>query len=135
MKALDTNVLARLLLADDAVQFERAKALLSQNEMFTAPSSVMLELVWVLETYELKALEIETALQALLTLPNFQPAHAAELRQALSWYGRGMDFADALHLAMSDASEQMLTFDKSFVKTAQREGLMTNGRNWVAEVT
>jgi len=45
MKALDTNVLARLLLQDDAAQFKRAKALLGSGQVFTAPVTVMLELV------------------------------------------------------------------------------------------
>jgi predicted nucleic-acid-binding protein len=48
MKALDTNVLARLLLKDDVLQFKKARALLASNEYFTAPVTVMLELVWVL---------------------------------------------------------------------------------------
>ena len=31
MKALDTNVLARLLLKDDVLQFKKARALLASN--------------------------------------------------------------------------------------------------------
>ena len=42
MKALDTNVLARLLLQDDAAQFARAKTLLNSAQVFTAPVTVML---------------------------------------------------------------------------------------------
>ncbi len=45
MIALDTNVLARLLLQDDANQFDRARALLASNQQFTAPVTVLLELV------------------------------------------------------------------------------------------
>ena len=45
-------MLARLLLQDDAAQFKRAKALLGSGQMFTAPLTVMLELVWVLESNE-----------------------------------------------------------------------------------
>ena len=45
MKALDTNVLARLLFQDDAAQFTRAKALLNSAHVFTAPVTLMLELV------------------------------------------------------------------------------------------
>ena len=49
MIALDTNVLARFLLKDDAVQHRAAAALLAGAQEFTAPPTVLLELVWVLE--------------------------------------------------------------------------------------
>jgi predicted nucleic acid-binding protein len=42
--ALDTNVLARLLLRDDAAQYKRARALLASDQQFTAPVTVLLEL-------------------------------------------------------------------------------------------
>ena len=49
MIALDTNVLARYLLNDDAAQAEAAEALLSSGERFFVPLTVWLDLVWVLE--------------------------------------------------------------------------------------
>ena len=48
MIALDTNLLARLMLHDDAAQFKKVKALFQTRQIFTAPVTVMLELVWVL---------------------------------------------------------------------------------------
>jgi predicted nucleic-acid-binding protein len=134
MKALDTNVLVRLLLADDPKQLEQVQALLSQKQMFTAPVSVMLELVWVLEGRDFDAVQIGAAVDHLLALPNFKPDHLAELRQALTWYSKGMDFADAVHLALSAQAKQLLTFDKAFIKIAKREGLSEAGVPWVAEV-
>jgi predicted nucleic-acid-binding protein len=128
------NVLARLLLADDAAQLARVKALMAQKQIFTAPISVMLELVWVLEAHDFDEREIVEAFNQLLALSNFKPANLAELRQALSWYSKGMDFADAVHLAMSDNAEQILTFDKAFIKVGKREGLREAGVDWVAEV-
>ena len=50
MMALDTNILARLLLKDDAVQFKQARELLSRPDIYTAPPTVILELVRVLES-------------------------------------------------------------------------------------
>ena len=134
MKALDTNVLVRLLLADDPKQLEQVQALLSQKQIYTAPISVMLELVWVLEGQDFDVLQIGAAFNRLLALPNFKPTHLAELRQALTWYGKGMDFADAVHLALSTEAKQLLTFDKTFIKIAKREGLSEAGVAWVAEV-
>lgn len=124
MKTLDTHVLARLLLADDAGQLARAKALLAQRQLFTAPATVMLELVWVLEANDCSPKEIQRGLNLLLALPNFHPQNADALRQALAWFAKGMDFADALHLAFCNAQEQLLTFDKRFIKLAAREGLV-----------
>lgn len=122
MIALDTNVLARLLLRDDARQHERALQLLGAAETFTAPATVMLELVWVLEANDCSVPDIVQGLELLLGLPNFQPSHPEALRRALALYVHGMDFADALHLCLSGASVQLTTFDKSFVKLAKRLG-------------
>lgn len=118
MVALDTNILARLLLADDAKQFAQARALLALNREFTAPITVMLELVWVLETYELSSAEISEALNKLLALPNFKPAHEAQLREVLSLYSQGMDFADALHWRLSAGEELFVTMDRKMVSKA-----------------
>ncbi len=134
MKALDTNVLVRLLLADDAAQLAQVKRLLSQTQQFTSPITVMQELVWVLEAHDYSAAQVQRGMGLLLSLPNFKPAHLAELQLALEWYGKGMDFADALHLALRGASSQLLTFDKAFIKLGKKQGLTTRGVDWVAGV-
>lgn len=120
MIALDTNVLARLLLQDDPNQFERAKTLLATPQQFTAPVSVLLELVWVLESNDCTPAEIQRGVGLLLGLPNFKPPQASAVRLALNAYAQGMDFADALHLALSQGEEALITFDKAFVKKASK---------------
>lgn len=120
MIALDTNVLARLLLADDAAQLARVKALFGKKQTYTAPITVMLELAWVLEANDCTPPEIEHGINLMLGLANFQPANAQELKQALAWYADGLDFADALHLALSQDEKQLMTFDKKFVKMAKK---------------
>ncbi len=45
MIALDTNILARFLLNDDPAQFKQAKDLLVRPAIYTAPPTVLLELV------------------------------------------------------------------------------------------
>ena len=122
MIALDTNILARLLLADDAAQLARVKTLLGKKQSYTAPITVMLELVWVLEANDCTPLEIERGINLLLGLANFQPGNPQELKQALAWYANGLDFADALHLALSHDAKQLVTFDKKFVKLAKKCG-------------
>lgn len=120
MIALDTNLLARLLLRDDPAQHERVKALLSTAEVFTAPVTVFLELVWVLETNDCTPDDIERGVSLLLGLPNFRPAQADAIRLALRAYAQGMDFADALHLALCQADDAMASFDKGFVRKAAK---------------
>jgi predicted nucleic-acid-binding protein len=120
MKALDTNVLARLLLKDDLTQFKKAQALLASDAQFTAPVTVMLELVWVLESNDCSPSEICRGLGLLMNLHNFKPAHEHVVRKALTAYANGLDFADALHLGLSQKEEVLLTFDKSFVKQASQ---------------
>lgn len=122
MIALDTNVLARLLLQDDAAQFARARALLATDQQFTAPVTVLLELVWVLESNDCAPADIAHGLNLLLGLPNFKPPQASAVRQALDAFVHGIDFADALHLALSKGEDALITFDKAFVKKASKSG-------------
>jgi predicted nucleic-acid-binding protein len=123
MIALDTNLLARLLLRDDNTQFARVKALLKTEQVFTAPVTVLLELVWVLEANDCTPAEIEHGLNLLLGLRNFKPPQADAVRDALRGYGQGMDFADALHLALSSGDDAFMSFDKAFARKATKLGL------------
>ena len=123
MIALDTNQLARLLLRDDAAQHARVKSLLQTEQLFTAPVTVLLELVWVLEANDCTPADIEHGLKLLLALPNFKPPQADAVRAALHGYGQGLDFADALHLALSHGDEAFMSFDKAFARKASRLGV------------
>ena len=122
MIAVHTNLLARLLLQDDAAQHKKVKALFKTIQIFTTPVTVMLELVWVLESRNCSAEQITSGLTALMGLPNFKPERADALRAALRSYGGGMGFADALHLALSEGQQKFMTFDKSFVRQAKKLG-------------
>ncbi len=123
MIAIDTNLLLRLLLNDDPVQQARVSALLKTGKLVTAPITVMLELVWVLQSRDFSAANIVHGLTALLDIPNFKPENELAVREALRGYQSGMDFADALHLALSSSHEKFLTFDKAFARKAKKLGL------------
>jgi predicted nucleic-acid-binding protein len=122
MIALDTNILARFLLNDDAAQFMQVCELLGRSEIYTAPPTVMLELVWVLETSDYTRAEVSQSLRA-LGLPNFKPHSFEALFYAINWYESGMDFGDALHLALSEGDQAFVTFDKALGKIATRDGI------------
>ena len=124
MISLDTNLLARLLLRDDKRQHARVVQLLAGRQDFTAPVTAMLQLLWVLEVNGLATSDIVRGLNLLLGLPTFKPQQADALRQAMAGYGHGLDFADALHLALSQGSQQLATFDKDFSRKAAKLGLL-----------
>ena len=123
MIALDTNVLVRYLLADDAAQTRAARALLEDlGREYFVPITVTLELAWVLRSSKVPRAEIVSHLRDLLSLPNVRPQLAEAVFQGLRWAESGIDIADALHLALSAKAESFMTFDDSLVKQARKEG-------------
>jgi predicted nucleic-acid-binding protein len=111
VRAVDTNILARFYLRDDAAQGRIAASVLSAGDVFVA-KTVILELEWVLryvaEQPEEKVIE---CLAHLIALPGITVEDRDEIDAALSYCRKGIDFADALHLAASRACSALLTFD------------------------
>lgn len=122
MIAVDTNVLARYLLNDDSGQAKAAARLLGGRELIDVPLSVWLELVWVLQVHDCGKPEIIKGLRHIIGLPGIRPRASDVLFYALRWFEEGMDFGDALHLAMSAGNERFASFDKTLAKTAARIG-------------
>ena len=85
MIALDTNILARLILRDDEAQFKKARDLLADGRIYTAPVTVFLELVWGLKSAGFEREDIAAALRALLGLEEIKPREPAVLADALQW--------------------------------------------------
>ncbi len=125
MIALDTNVLARILLEDDADQVRRARRLLAEEgATFWVPVTVVLELTWVLRTSGLARDAVIGAVRGLLALPRMRFQSPDALAAAVRWGEAGMDFADALHLALSAKAERFATFDEGLVKQARKAGAL-----------
>jgi predicted nucleic-acid-binding protein len=124
MIAVDTNVLVRYLTNDDPEQARRAMAVLAEADAILVPHPVLLGLEWVLRAvYDLPAESIHKSILQVLGLANVQVEKAQQVSLALSWYERGMDFADALHLALATGADRLVTFDQRFIKTATAQGL------------
>jgi predicted nucleic-acid-binding protein len=123
MIALNTNVLARFLLRDDETQYQAAAALLNKVGPYTTPPTVLIELVWVLESTDCDRSTIAHAFRLLFKLPNFEPLEFDAVLRALNWYEAGMDFADSMHLALSGKAkaDSFITADKAFAKRAKKE--------------
>ena len=121
MHAVDTNVLVRLLTGDDIEQTKRA-ATLFKKEAIYIPKTVLLETEWVLRRlYRLEPKAVVSAFRKVSGLASVEIEHPLVVTQALQWCDGGMDFADALHLASSHASEKFATFDAKLKKSAPRE--------------
>ncbi len=126
MPALDTNVLVRYVVQDDAAQLAAAKRLISrcvdEGLRLFVPVTVVLELEWVLRSNF--GFGKDAVLRTLSTLFSaaeltFESERALEV--ALQLFREGSaDFADCIHIALAtQAGEQPLwTFDKGAAKVS-----------------
>lgn len=119
VRAIDTNVIIRLLTADDPVQAEAAKRVIQEGDVFIGVT-VLLEAEWVLRAgYGFGEKEIASALRGLAGLTQVTIEDASTVSLALDWLTKGMDFADALHLARSEHSSAFITVDRRLASRAK----------------
>ncbi len=118
MRAIDTNIVVRFLVADDKEQAAAARGAIEAGDIFV-PTTVMLESEWVLRSaYGFAPGQIVQALRGFASLPGVAVEDPARLAQALDWTAAGMDFADALHLAAAEGCAAFLSFDARLAKAA-----------------
>ena len=124
MIAVDTNVLVRLLVKDDAAQTRKVVALFKRLDVASERAYVadvgVCEIVWVLEAgYAFERKQIAGALSQLLAARQLAFAAPDRLSRALVAFeaGRG-DLAD--YVIREDASaadsSAVVTFDKALLK-------------------
>ncbi len=117
--AIDTNVLVRLLIDDDARQAAAARALLRRAELagesLLVLNAVLLECEWVLRSrYKLAPADIAQAFAALLETEVLNVEDLGVIEEALSLWGQlpRAGFADCLHCASAmGLGLQFATFD------------------------
>lgn len=126
--AVDTNVIVRLLTKDDEKQYQAAYKLFSSESLFIA-DTVVLEVEWVLRfAYDFEPTQVCAALRKLCGLKNVHVSDAKTIAQAIDWHETGLDFADALHLALSQKAQGLKTFDQQFIKRAKNLSSCTVGK-------
>lgn len=121
MIGLDTNVLVRYLVQDDAAQARVASAAIEsaagRGERMHLTAVTLCELVWVLESaYQRARSDVAQALEQIVRTADFDIEHADQVRKAIEWYrSTPADFADALTGLVNEAAgcEHTLTFDRS----------------------
>lgn len=132
MPALDTNVLVRYVVEDDAAQLAAAKRLISrcvgEGLALFVPVTVVLELEWVLRSnFAFQKDDVLLTLSSLFSAAELSFESERALEVALQLFRKGSaDFADCLHIALAtQAGEQPLwTFDKGAAKVSGARLLM-----------
>ena len=125
MIGLDTNVLVRYIMQDDAKQSAKASHLVESLTLDT-PGFVsvvsMVELGWVLSSsYELTREQVAQALDALLRTKEFIVDRADQVFKALRMFkATSADFADCLieRSAAAAGCDRTMTFDVGAAKVA-----------------
>lgn len=70
--------------------------------------------------YDKDRATVAKALRAVAGLPRVEIEDARTVAVALDWVDRGLDFADALHVASRGEARGFLTFDRTLVRRANR---------------
>jgi predicted nucleic-acid-binding protein len=121
--AVDTNVVVRLLTQDDLRQAEAARELFASERIWIA-RTVLLETSWVLQSlYRFEQSAVIDAFTKLLGLENVYAEDEGALATAFRLAAEGVDLADALHLSGRPPGAPFVTFDRAFIRRAERAGV------------
>ena len=125
MIGLDTNVLVRYIMQDDAKQASQATRLvesLSAEAPGFLPLVAVVELAWVLSSaYDLDQAQLVEAFEGVLRTKELVIERAEVVWKALrAFQSVNADFADCLiaHSAASAGCEKTVTFDRGAAKSA-----------------
>ncbi len=123
MTAVDTNVIVRLLAAEEPRQEATARSLFARETIWIA-KTVLLETGWVLRSvYRFDELAIRDAFLKLLGLENVQVEDEPGIAAALELVQHGVELADAIHLSSRPEGVRFVSLDKPFVQRAARAGV------------
>jgi predicted nucleic-acid-binding protein len=125
MIGLDTNVLVRYIMQDDAKQAPLATRFmesLSAEAPGLLPLAAVVELAWVLSSaYDLDRAQLVEAFEGVLRTKELVIERAEVVWKALrAFQSANADFADCLiaHSAASAGCEKTMTFDRGAAKSA-----------------
>ena len=118
MRAVDTNIILRLMMNDDAVQVGVARRLLAEPAL--VGTAVLMEAAWVMEsTYELPRRVIAAAYEALLDIPTVHVPDERGVRWAIGRYrDHRADLADMLHIVAARGASSFASFEKKLASQA-----------------
>jgi predicted nucleic-acid-binding protein len=119
MRAVDTNVVVRLMVRDDAQQVDAAEAFIERGAWISVIA--LTEAMWVLSSvYNRSSADIEQFVEMLLHHEHFTLQHPEVVRAALDVFrGRpSLGFTDCVLLELARAAGHLPlgTFDRSLAK-------------------
>ena len=130
MIGLDTNILARYYIDDDAdaesaKQRPLARRLMESGEELMVCKTVLLEFEWVMRGYYgFRREEVLQVFRHMLSLSQLRVEDRQIVESALSGLAEGLDFADALHHASYRECDQIASFDdRKFAGRVKRLGM------------
>ena len=124
---VDTNILVRAVVRDDAKQAEAAANLLQDAELIAVSLPCLCEFVWVLRrVYNFGQRDISAALDALLNAGNVVVNRPA-VEAGLTILNAGGDFADGLIAYKGSwlGGDTFVSFDKKAVTLLAKRGHQT----------
>ena len=112
MNAVDTNVLARVLVRDDETQASLADNVLDGGVV--VGSTVLLELGWLLASrYAVQRPGLVKVMRRLIDLPTVHLIDAEVIEWVIDRYAERGDFADLMHVAtVAGHADAFVTFDR-----------------------
>ncbi len=122
MITVDTNVLARLAIDDNAQQTKDARDFVAAArgvELIYIPLVTLVETVWMFRKYKMPRSVIVQAITKFVESSDFVVGQRELVLQALAWYKSGKaDFADYLIHAEGAAAgaKTLVTFDEAFAQ-------------------
>ncbi len=123
--AVDTNVLVRAAVRDDAEQYESATKLMSRAEVVAVALSSLCEFVWVLRSvYRFRSDEMAKAIRVVLAAENVETNWLA-VEAGLAMLDAGGDFADGV-IAYEGrwlGGETFVSFDAKAVQLLKTQGV------------
>lgn len=120
----DTNVLARVLVGDDAEQSKAAAVTLKKADVVAISISALCELAWVLSRgYKTSAENIAASIRHFINASNVV-VNRPSAEAGLAFLDAGGDFADGViaHEGYWLGAETFVSFDKKAVKLVEASG-------------
>lgn len=122
MLTIDTNILLRYALNDNAKLSSKAQEIIEGNTCYV-PLLALAEMGFVLgSVYEAKPAEVVGYTKSLMQQKNLRFEHESRVLQALAGVEAGVDWFDALLWAAAPAQNEFATLDKRFASKATKLG-------------
>jgi predicted nucleic-acid-binding protein len=120
VRAIDTNLPARLIMGDDAAQAAKAAQIVAAGVF--VPVTVLMELGWLLERrYGLTRADAHAAISAFLESETVSVHDRDLIGWAMERYRLGKPLSDMLHIVAAVGADTFATFDADVRKQAGAE--------------